>query len=204
MMNSEKDPYGLITAIDYMHDYVNVVGTYYEWHLLVYKALTLLGRPPATTELFKYISGKIEARRQKPDPDNGPDFLSKLLRLEEEGKIGPEDVFGTFANNVIAGSDTTGISLGALIFRIYEHPPVLQRLRKELNQHEGEGKVSNPIRFSESQELEYLQAVIKEGLRLHPAVGKQLARTVPKGGKMIEGRFFPEGVSSLCCFQSGF
>jgi cytochrome P450 len=195
MMISEKDTYGLITAIDYMHDYVNLVGIYYEWHSLVFRALSLLGRKPATTELFKYISGKIEARRRQPDPHIGPDFLSKLLKLEHEGKIVAEDVFGTFANNVIAGSDTTGISLGGLIYQIYEHPRVLAKLRDELEQHESRGEISNPIRFSESQKLEYLQAVIKEGLRIHPAVGKQLARTVPQGGRIIEGRFFPEGVS---------
>lgn len=197
MMLSEKDTYGLVTAIDYMHDYVNLVGVYYEWHSLVYKALMLLGRTPPTTGLYNYISGKIEARRQQPDPYTGTDFLSKLLKLEHEGKIEADDVFGTFANNVIAGSDTTGISLGGLIYQIYEHPHVLAKLRDELQQHESRGEISDPVRFSETQNLEYLQAVIKEGLRIHPAVGKQLARTVPQGGKVIEGRFFPEGVSFI-------
>lgn len=202
MMVSEKDEYGLIMAIDYMHDYVNLVGVYYEWHLHVYKALMLFGRTPPTTGLYNYISGKIEARRQQPDPYVGQDFLSKLLKLEKEGKIEAEDVFGTFANNVIAGSDTTGISLGGLIYQIYEHPHVLAKLRDELKEHEIRGEISDPVKFSESQNLDYLQAVIKEGLRIHPAVGKQLARTVPPGGKVIEGRFFPEGVSFTCMLDS--
>ncbi|KAM6505407.1 pisatin demethylase [Fusarium solani] len=42
--------------------------------------------------------------------------------------------------------------------------------------------------------MPYLQAVIKEALRLHPGVGTQLTRVVPKGGVVIEGQFFPEGV----------
>lgn len=43
--------------------------------------------------------------------------------------------------------------------------------------------------------MPYLQACIKEGLRMHPATGLPLARVVPNGGTTICGRYFPEGVS---------
>ena len=43
--------------------------------------------------------------------------------------------------------------------------------------------------------MPYLQACIKEGLRMHPATGLPLARVVPKGGATICGRYFPEDVS---------
>ncbi|GKT45156.1 pisatin demethylase [Colletotrichum spaethianum] len=38
-----------------------------------------------------------------------------------------------------------------------------------------------------------LQAVIKEALRVHPAVGLLTERVVPEGGASIAGRFFPGG-----------
>ena len=44
--------------------------------------------------------------------------------------------------------------------------------------------------------MPYLQACIKEGLRMHPATGLPLARVVPAGGATIAGTFFPEGVST--------
>lgn len=45
--------------------------------------------------------------------------------------------------------------------------------------------------------MSYLQAVIKEALRMHPAVGTILARTVPEGGAHLAGCYFPAGVSGI-------
>ena len=58
-----------------------------------------------------------------------------------------------------------------------------------------EWKLTNTITFAESQDMPYLQACIKEGLRLHPATGLPLARIVPKGGVTIANTFIEEGVS---------
>ncbi|KAK5723190.1 hypothetical protein LTR17_013910 [Elasticomyces elasticus] len=43
--------------------------------------------------------------------------------------------------------------------------------------------------------MPYLQAVIKEALRVHPAVGQPLSRLVPPGGAEIAGRYFPADAS---------
>lgn len=45
--------------------------------------------------------------------------------------------------------------------------------------------------------MEYLQACVKEALRLHPATGLPLARVVPEGGTTLSGTYFPAGVSPL-------
>lgn len=58
------------------------------------------------------------------------------------------------------------------------------------------GEVSESLTFNDTQKMPYLQAVIKEGIRLHPAAGLPLQRVVPKGGVKLTGQFFPEGVSS--------
>lgn len=41
--------------------------------------------------------------------------------------------------------------------------------------------------------MKYLQAVIKEGLRIHPAVGLLLERVVPQGGAEFGDVWLPEG-----------
>lgn len=42
--------------------------------------------------------------------------------------------------------------------------------------------------------MKYLQACIKEALRLHPATGLPLERVVPRGGVVLSGTYFPAGV----------
>lgn len=41
--------------------------------------------------------------------------------------------------------------------------------------------------------MPYLETVIKEAFRMHPAVGQLLERYVPKGGVILEDVFLPEG-----------
>jgi hypothetical protein len=44
--------------------------------------------------------------------------------------------------------------------------------------------------------LPYLQAVIKESLRLTPPATINLPRYVPEGGRVVAGTFFPAKVSN--------
>lgn len=59
------------------------------------------------------------------------------------------------------------------------------------------GIIKDTVTFVDSQQMTYLQAVIKEALRMHPATGLPLSRVVPRGGATISGQFFPEGVSAF-------
>jgi hypothetical protein len=58
-----------------------------------------------------------------------------------------------------------------------------------------EGGDSDPVTFAQAQKMPYLQAVLKEALRMHPATGLPLGRVVPEGGALIAGKMFPAGVS---------
>ncbi|KAL5585651.1 hypothetical protein FOVSG1_013343 [Fusarium oxysporum f. sp. vasinfectum] len=94
--------------------------------------------------------------------------------------------------NMVAGSDTTAISLSAVLYYLLKNPKCMAKLREEVDTFSANGQLSNHVTYKESQAMPYLQAVIKEALRLHPATGLPLERVVPKGGATISGRFFPE------------
>lgn len=144
------------------------------------------------------IQREIKARMQgKTQPDR-QDFLAKCVELSETGKIDQYTINNVVGSNIGAGSDTTGISLSATVYYLMKYPECLRKLRAELDTARVRGEVSEPITFQEAQQVPYLQAVIKEALRLHPAVGQILSRVVPEGGAELAGRFFPEGVSVTC------
>jgi cytochrome P450 len=133
------------------------------------------------------------------------DFLSKFLQRHSENPdvLTPYHVLAGCVSNMVAGSDTTSISLSAIIYHVLHNPEVLKKLREEIDQQCPQDKASANITFAKSQEMPYLQAVIKEALRMHPATGLPLERVVPEGGVTINGVFFPQGVSLFPFVMSG-
>lgn len=126
------------------------------------------------------------------------DFLQKVLNAQknEDTHVTRTLIRNAAGANMVAGSDTTSISLTAVLYHLYKSPATLAKLRQELSEYSQAGKTSDPITFKEAQSLPYLQAVIKEALRVHPATGFTMPRVVPAGGASLLGKYFPQGVSS--------
>lgn len=143
----------------------------------------------------------------EPDPEErkgaAPDFCSKLIAMtqsnsEKQKRVTIDEnllIQGACTANVFAGSDTTSISLSASLFYIITHSDVLAKLRKELDDATARGALSDPPTFAETQALPYLQAALKEALRMHPATGLPLWREVPAGGVTLCGTYFPAGTN---------
>lgn len=126
---------------------------------------------------------------------NREPFMTKMIRLHRQDpqKLTDYHLFMVAQSNVIAGFDTTAISLASTMYHLIKTPRVLQNLRNEINAARELGKLSERITFHESQDLPYFQAVIKEVLRVHAAAGLPFWRVVPEGGVDLEGLHFPEG-----------
>lgn len=143
------------------------------------------------------VDEQISLRKSGASVSDRDDFLCKGLRLLDAGKINPSNMFTMIGANIGAGSDTTGISATAIVYYLIKNPRCMQKLQDDLDESLAAGELSETVTFQEGQRLQYLQAVIKEALRLHPAVGMPLARVVPKGGATLAGRFFPEDVRGI-------
>ncbi|KAF9761172.1 hypothetical protein IL306_003931 [Fusarium sp. DS 682] len=122
-------------------------------------------------------------------------FLLKFLakNTSKPDAFTSSHVIGGCLINMIAGSDTTAISLSAVMYYLLKNPSCMDKLREEVDTFTANRQLSTYVTYKESQAMPYLQAVIKEALRLHPATGLPLERVVPKDGATISGRFFPEG-----------
>jgi cytochrome P450 len=134
---------------------------------------------------------------EEKEREGAPDFVSKFLQIHEQNpmKMTKLDIFTACQSNIGAGSDTTAITLSAILYYLIKNPTTYKRLQDEIDEATMQGKISDPITFKEAQQLPYLQAVIKEALRLHSATGLPLARVVPAAGATIAGIDFPGGAT---------
>ncbi|KAF7377747.1 hypothetical protein MSAN_00197700 [Mycena sanguinolenta] len=96
---------------------------------------------------------------------------------------------------VTAASDTTASALSSTVWFLLSNPEYYQRVQQELDRVFVDGE--DPFDVSKHQELHFLLACINEALRLHPPVPSGGPRQVHLGqpGRIISGRFIPEGTS---------
>ena len=79
----------------------------------------------------------------------------------------------------------------ATLLYIITSPDVLQNLLTEI----ASSTLSSPITDSEARKLPYLQAVIKEGLRIFPPVTGFMSKTAPAAGDTIKNIHIPAGTT---------
>ena len=122
------------------------------------------------------------------------DMLDRFKRTkDDEELIDDSRMLSHATSNIFAGSDTTAASLRSVFYHLCKHKTAHDRLLAEIDEADRGGRLSDPVTFDEAMSLPYLQAVIREALRMHPAVGMLLERVVPKGGADVGGVWLPEG-----------
>ena len=122
------------------------------------------------------IYEEIRARRADPAAAERGDVMSLLLQArDEDGEpLSDREMRDELVTLLVSGHETTATSLSWTLERIVHHPEVLARLE-------------------EDPEGEYLDAVIKESLRLRPvvpAVARRLAEPVELGGHLLPAGVF--------------
>ncbi|EHK25117.1 uncharacterized protein TRIVIDRAFT_32994 [Trichoderma virens Gv29-8] len=93
--------------------------------------------------------------------------------------------------SIIAGSNSSAHALRMTLLSLITSPPAYSALIDEIRR--ASPSVSSPITWAQTQSLPYLQAVIREGLRMWPPVGGLGFKTVPPEGDYLNGYFVPGG-----------
>lgn len=144
---------------------------------------------------------KLEAKLVTDPPRR--DFLSRFLEAHKKDPdmITNQRVLALTVANVFAGSDTTAISLRAVFYYLLKNPADMQSLLNEIFEQKRNGKFARAdglVDWKVVRELPFLDAVVKEALRCHPATGLPLERITPKAGITVCGKFIPGGTIIGC------
>ncbi|RAR07325.1 cytochrome p450 [Stemphylium lycopersici] len=156
-------------------------------------AMNLAGRIPAAAKpLTEHVhwSRKVLEQRAKNTPKEN-DIFSWLLTPGDERVT--MDMNADSRLLIIAGSDTTAATLSYLIYELCLNPAIQTTLHTAI-------ATINPetpyLSVSDLTDCEYLDGVIHETLRLHPAVPSGAAReTPPEGLTLPNGTYIPGAVS---------
>ncbi|XP_023640164.1 cytochrome P450 76C4 isoform X2 [Capsella rubella] len=151
-----------------------------------------------TERLFRVFRGfmdaKIALRNESTDVSN-IDFLDSLLALTQgdESEIDSNDIEHLLLDMFAAGTDTTSSTVEWAMAELLKNPKRMAKAQAEIDSVVGQNGV---VKETDISEMPYLQAVVKETLRLHPAVPLLLPReaegdveilgfTVPKDAQVL-------------------
>lgn len=150
-----------------------------------------------TTISIQHLMNRLQGKMGTGDITRTSDFLDKFIDAKS---LHPEvvddgQIISYLMINMIAGADTTAITLNAALYYTLKHPNVWRRLQEELVPRcVADGGPANIPAFNTVNDLPYLNAVVREAMRMHPGVSMILERYVPHDGITLpNGKYIPKG-----------
>lgn len=149
----------------------------------------------AVQNLAGIAIARVKDRLDNPDrARNRVDLLARLMEGKDASgsPLEREELTAEALTQLIAGSDTTSNTSCALLFHVLNNPHVIPKLQMELDE-------ALPIQgvpsYDQVKELPYVDAVIKETMRIHSTSSLGLPRVVIGDGITIQNHFFPAGTT---------
>jgi len=186
-LDQDEDPFGYLENLAQMLPAIIVFGVYTELTKIMRIPVVKAALPKSTDKrgLGRVMGFAADRVRERfgHKPVVRRDMLNSFInRGLTQGELESETL-----TQITAGSDSTASALRITLHFICTSPPVLERLLAEAQAAIEAGQISRPIiTDAEARQLPYLQACIKEGLRIYPPVTGLLAKMVPEGGAKIE------------------
>ncbi|XP_058090385.1 cytochrome P450 CYP82D47-like [Magnolia sinica] len=130
------------------------------------------GMKRVAEELDSIISVYLEEHRRKRLSDGAhsdQDFMDVMLSIIDDDEFSSYDpdttIKATTLSLIIGGTDTSAVNLAVALSFILNNPHVLKKAQDELDIHVGKDR---HVDESDIRNLVYLQAILKETLRLSP------------------------------------
>ncbi|OAP63656.1 hypothetical protein AYL99_02883 [Fonsecaea erecta] len=130
----------------------------------------------AVENLAGIAIARVKQRLENPNTDR-VDLLARLMEGKDANgeKLGREELTAEALTQLIAGSDTTSNTACAILYYVVRTPGVLEKLQKELDANIGPGVPQ----YEQVRDLEYVQWVINETMRIHSTSSLGLPRLTP-------------------------
>ncbi|KAI3923525.1 hypothetical protein MKW92_010829 [Papaver armeniacum] len=136
---------------------------------------------------------KLDKENNGHKQRSGKDFLHFVLELTEKHdfktQVTMTQLKALLLDVVVAGTDTSATTLEWAMSEVIKNPEVMRKAQEELDEVVGKNSI---VEESHMNQLPYLEAVVKETLRLHPALPLLVPRrsiTSP----VVGGYTIPEG-----------
>ncbi|KAM5194428.1 cytochrome P450 4V2-like [Mantella aurantiaca] len=167
---------------------------------------TILERAQELKNAEARANGSVESKK----PQKRSAFLDMLLKATDDAgnTLSYKEIREEVDTFMFEGHDTTAAGINWSLFLLGSHPEIQEKVHKELD--ETFGQSDRPATMDDLKKLRYLEAVVKEALRIYPSV-PFFARTttedctirgfqVPKGVNIVivpfalhrDPRYFPE------------
>ncbi|KAH7857162.1 hypothetical protein Vadar_009729 [Vaccinium darrowii] len=130
----------------------------------------------------EFVTERVQQKKHAGTEKVNKDFLDVLLEYDGDGKEGPHNISERNVTIIIlemffAGSETTSSTIEWAMVELLCNPDSMRKVKEEINSIIG---LDQKVEEKNMDELPYLQAVVKETLRLHPPVPLLVPRDATK------------------------
>jgi cytochrome P450 len=148
-----------------------------------------------TRALDAALYALLEAQRTLPPAQRGPSVLTDLLaaRHADGRPLSNLEIRDALVTSIFAGHDTTSVALAWALEQIVPREDVVDRIRGELQRVTG----GAPLRGEHVGQLEYLDAAIRESLRVRTIISFVVRQT--KQPFTAGGREYPADILLCPC-----
>lgn len=191
-VEKDSDVNGLLQLTRASTFYASVVGILSEWHRILWNYVP--SYIMSEKEVRSFAEKQIAEKEVAKDSTRGACFLDTWFQQKEADRMDKTEV-RIGIGGALGGTELTPSFMCQAMYHVYREPAVLQRLRHEIDPRVVRSDVgSHHILPHEAiQDMPYLQAVLKEIMRLWPVAGVTFPRVVPEGGACLAGYQFRAG-----------
>ncbi|XP_004617399.1 cytochrome P450 3A12-like isoform X1 [Sorex araneus] len=196
-LNNPKDPLvenvQKLLKVDFSDPFLFFI-TLFPFLTTVCELLNIFLFPRRVLDFFKKFIHRIKESRLKDNGKQRVDFLQLMLNTQNSKEVDSYKALTDLelvAQSIIfifSGYETTSSAVSFLMYCLAIHPDVQQKLQEEID---ATFPNKEPPTFDTLEQMEYLDMVVSETLRLYPSAGR--IERVCKEDVEINGLFIPKG-----------